>query len=573
MLQNAVGDATELAYVKQIGDQDIARGNPPLAYDGYMELLLSACSTYDKKITLPGKQKRAVYAAATSDDDYPFDNIPDGEYEVFKVDTDISDIMAHTTNTNRFGNPQTNGEDKSKSNFLPREEWNKLTQEKKDQLIAKRRQERMGSNSGYFKPFQPPRQANLHKIDDMVNLDDIIDYTVMNHDVYPQDDKDLKDDNPKDNALLAYMAGRASNTSPGDIRQVLATNCSTNKNKTRKANESNSAPSTVQVGDMTYYLNKGETMTFHGHNYSAHMACIPYRVSQQDVSVMVTALIDRGANGGICGDDMLVLEGSERFVDVFGLAGHTVSQLRIITAQALITTHKGNIIATFHQMALLGKGNSILSCLQMEAYGADINDRPRSLPGGKQRILIDGYQIPLDFKNGLAYLRCRKPTAAELGLLPTVHMTSDVEWDPSTYDTTIEHLADFYDPTLDAVDHDNPFDDYGESLHRKVVTDSPTKYPKVIYRSDVRFALDLEKRNQHLFPFGGETASNYLGDQMISNKNDISLLDDGDPIVKRCMVTIDPKDFIDRTSLKDAKATAMSQLLEYHTFVDKGIGV
>jgi hypothetical protein len=30
MLQNDVGDVTELAYVKQVGDQDIARGNPPL---------------------------------------------------------------------------------------------------------------------------------------------------------------------------------------------------------------------------------------------------------------------------------------------------------------------------------------------------------------------------------------------------------------------------------------------------------------------------------------------------------------------------------------------------------------
>jgi hypothetical protein len=61
MLQNAVGDVSELAYVKQIGDQDIARGNPPLLYESYMELLLSACSTYDKKTMLPGKQKRAVY--------------------------------------------------------------------------------------------------------------------------------------------------------------------------------------------------------------------------------------------------------------------------------------------------------------------------------------------------------------------------------------------------------------------------------------------------------------------------------------------------------------------------------
>jgi threonine dehydrogenase-like Zn-dependent dehydrogenase len=71
---------------------------------------------------------------------------------------------------------------------------------------------------------------------------------------------------------------------------------------------------------------------------------------------MEYALVDRGANGGICGSDMKVLEGSERFVDVVGLAGHKVSQLRIVTAKALVTTHKGDVIATFHQMALLGKG-------------------------------------------------------------------------------------------------------------------------------------------------------------------------------------------------------------------------
>jgi hypothetical protein len=57
------------------------------------------------------------------------------------------------------------------------------------------------------------------------------------------------------------------------------------------------------------------------------MARIPYHVSQHDVPVMEQALIDRGANGGICQDNMLVLEGSERFVDVFRLAGHKISQL------------------------------------------------------------------------------------------------------------------------------------------------------------------------------------------------------------------------------------------------------
>jgi hypothetical protein len=49
LLQNAVGDVTELSYIKQIGDQDVARGHPALTYDSYMEILLLACSTYDKK--------------------------------------------------------------------------------------------------------------------------------------------------------------------------------------------------------------------------------------------------------------------------------------------------------------------------------------------------------------------------------------------------------------------------------------------------------------------------------------------------------------------------------------------
>jgi hypothetical protein len=43
-----------------------------------------------------------------------------------------------------------------------------------------------------------------------------------------------------------------------------------------------------------------------------------YRVIQHDVTDMDYALVDRGANGGICGNDMSILEGSERFVDVVG---------------------------------------------------------------------------------------------------------------------------------------------------------------------------------------------------------------------------------------------------------------
>jgi hypothetical protein len=81
LLQNAVGDVRELLYIKPIGDQDIAQGYKQLMYESYMELLLLACSNYDKKVYLPGKQKRAVYLTEIGnnydDTDYPHDDIND----------------------------------------------------------------------------------------------------------------------------------------------------------------------------------------------------------------------------------------------------------------------------------------------------------------------------------------------------------------------------------------------------------------------------------------------------------------------------------------------------------------
>jgi hypothetical protein len=114
----------------------------------------------------------------------------------------------------------------------------------------------------------------------------------------------------------------------------------------------------------------------------------------------------------------------------------------MVTVQALVSTHKGDAIAHFFQVALLGKGMSIMSCLQMQAYGASINDQSCSLPGGKQCILVDGYHLLLDFKNDLPYLWCRKPTEAEISSLP--HIIT-MNWDPKQYDITINEIKQFHD--------------------------------------------------------------------------------------------------------------------------------
>jgi hypothetical protein len=104
----------------------------------------------------------------------------------------------------------------------------------------------------------------------------------------------------------------------------------------------------------------------------------------------------------------------------------------------------------------------------------------------------------------------------------------------------------------------------GDALKYKTLT----KHHKVIYRSAISYALDPAKRNQRLSPIGVETASNYIGVKNFIRSNfdstkesksnsdaqkDNTLSDEGDPIVKNRMVTIDPKDLIGRTFLKDSE--------------------
>jgi hypothetical protein len=47
MIQNAVGDITELAHIKQLDDLGVANGNKALTYKSYVALLLEACSSFD----------------------------------------------------------------------------------------------------------------------------------------------------------------------------------------------------------------------------------------------------------------------------------------------------------------------------------------------------------------------------------------------------------------------------------------------------------------------------------------------------------------------------------------------
>jgi hypothetical protein len=94
------------------------------------------------------------------------------------------------------------------------------------------------------------------------------------------------------------------------------------------------------------------------------------------------ALVDRGANGGIAGDDVRVIAKTGRSVDIQGIDNHRINEIPIVTAGGVINTQKGPIIAIMHQYAYTSKGKSIHSCAQMEAYKQTVHDKSTKV-GGK----------------------------------------------------------------------------------------------------------------------------------------------------------------------------------------------
>ena len=177
-----------------------------------------------------------------------------------------------------------------------------------------------------------------------------------------------------------------------------------------------------------------------------------------------SSLVDRGANGGIAGDNIQVISKTGQTVDIQGIDNHRINEIPIVTAGGVITTQKGPVIAIMHQYAYTGKGKSIHSCAQLESHKQTVHDKSMKV-GGKQCIeTLDGYVIPMNIQNGLLYLSIRPYTNKEWDKLPHVILTADVDWDPSILDHELENGEDWFDALQDIpkFDPDPLFDDVGD---------------------------------------------------------------------------------------------------------------
>ena len=206
---------------------------------------------------------------------------------------------------------------------------------------------------------------------------------------------------------------------------------------------------------------------------------LTYSINTRKSSIVpsdkIGSLIDGGANGGMSGADVLLLETTFDFADVTGITDNAVQNLPIGTCAGLVESITGPVILIMHQYAHHGKGNTVHSVNQLLDFGVEVDPVPRRF-GGKQRIRTSsGHVIPLNIRNGLAYMDMSCPTEQDMEDLVHVILTSDATWDPDSIDE--EYLVeDVQASELDLVpDYGaDTVNDYGELLKRSSASSTRT---------------------------------------------------------------------------------------------------
>ena len=155
------------------------------------------------------------------------------------------------------------------------------------------------------------------------------------------------------------------------------------------------------------------------------------------------SLIDRGANGGLAGSDVRILERTGRTVSVIGIGNYELPGLDIVNCAALLNTNHGKVILIMHEYAFYGRGNTIHSPGQIEWFQNTCDDKSFQV-GGKQVItFLDGYATPLQCRTGLMYMNLLgKLQMQTLTPIPMCYSLVPMNGTPLSWiTTTLPHLV------------------------------------------------------------------------------------------------------------------------------------
>jgi hypothetical protein len=393
MIQNAIKTQAALQVVQSQAQQFKVQNGKELSYQQYCALLKSAAVAYDDTHKEKPRTNRKVYSH-----DLQF-NI---DYQANTVD----DLPAtYDVDCASMTRDQWNKLDTPAQTI-----WDSLPDKAKAIILDRKPSNPTPHRSRYAVNLQ---EMSAHDLLSSLSIGSITETDTTSTDTNANDDnKDSKDSNPILTMLtqqrISFAANQQDNKHPNDITRMMSTS------------NAKKPPSLVVIDGHTYSI-KMQRIT----NTTGTNGKITYQASSAS-SQQCGALIDRGSNGGVAGDDVQVIRiDPHRTVDVEGIDNHCITNIRIVTAGALVETNGGPVILIMSQYAHAGKGKTIHSSGQMEWFKNTVDDRSKKV-GGSQRITTtDGYIIPISILSGLPYIKQRPYTDDEYHKHPHVFLTSD----------------------------------------------------------------------------------------------------------------------------------------------------
>ena len=468
MLQNTVHGIKELRAVKLLSDQQRVSSGKSLTYVQYASLLISATQDYDSQFEVRGTQrpgKRAVYNHDLET------NGPDDNDAVYDIDSSLDDLQAYAHSSSRgsveWNETIANAHSRVPGSTMSKEQWDKLdpkAQQLWDTLaddmkaVILNRSEATAVRPAFRSPRPPgnfptgrpsprPPRSNI-----AVHFHELgaCEYILAQlHKI--ENDDGPNDTGTEDSTTLLSYATKRQEVSPADLRRVMSSTV------TRPSEQSG----------------RNDEITIDGQRYrqcNTHEYLVSTHRSSKSGS-----LVDRGANGGIAGSDVRIINRTNKSVNVRGIDDHQITDIPIVTAGGVAQTQKGEVIVILHQYAFTGKGETIHSAAQLEWYKNDVNDKSIKVEGGLQRITTnDGYVHPINICDGLPYVQLRPYTDKEYKDLPHVIWTGDTDWDPCVLDHNLDEDEEWYD-ALTRLEDDprtNLFDEHGEYRKRVIVQEA-----------------------------------------------------------------------------------------------------
>ena len=310
LLQNAVHPITELRAVKLQAEQFRTQSGKVLSYEEYCSLLLSAAQQYDmQRAVRPDKiQKQQIF-----EHDVLPDPDPDEFYDAGTYDID-QPIDTFHVNESRFQGPRLSYD---QWHALPEDAqkiWDTLSQDAKGIIL---RPPPKPDPNRKPKPFQqpPPRQQNVPFPRRSIHEHDI-DYIIAHLHELHGGDTPPNADNGADTSvhvdamesdeqpLLAHMT-KKKHLPPGNVKRLLSPTPSntTSAGKPQEVNPN---------GTIYRQVNTASTL---------------YSISSCHASGHKGSLVDRGANGGIAGDDVRIIAKTDRSVDIQGIDNHRINEI------------------------------------------------------------------------------------------------------------------------------------------------------------------------------------------------------------------------------------------------------